>query len=134
MNRFLSLKSLAPAMLLLGTLAAAGTAQAHNEVQLSLGLGVPGVYVQPAPVYASPRPVYQQSAPVYTYAQPVYERRVPVYAVPQPVYVPPPVYGWGYPHHHHWERREYERGPWGDHDHDGTPNRYDRFPWNPDRR
>jgi hypothetical protein len=73
-----------------------------------------------------------------------------VYVQPQPVY-----YG-----HHRWHERRgpwgdadrdgvpnrydrdsrfhdgrgYDRGPWGDADHDGVPNRYDRAPNNPYRR
>ena len=136
MNRFVFPKSLyAAAALLLGALAATTSAHAQSDVQFSINLGSPGVYVQPAPVYAYPRPVYVQPTPVYTYAQPVYERPAPVYVYTRPVYAEPaPVYGWGHRRHHHHERDENTQGPWGDYDRDGAPNRYDRFPWNPNRR
>ncbi len=135
MNRFVSLKSLASAVLVLGTLAVTTTAHAHSDVQFSITLGTPGVYVQPAPAYEYPWPVYVQPAPVYAYPQPVYERPTPVYVYPRPVYVQPaPVYGWGHRRHHHHGRHENAQDPWGDYDRDGSPNRYDRFPGNPDRR
>ncbi|MDM0016150.1 hypothetical protein [Variovorax saccharolyticus] len=62
-------------------------------------------------------------------AQP-YDNRVMVIPAPPPpprgyVVVPRPVqpsYGW---YAQGGERREYRRG-WGDRDHDGVPNRYDR--------
>lgn len=137
MNRPVSLKSLfAAAALLLGTLAIATTTYAQSDVQFSITLGSPGVYGQPAPLYAYPQPVYVQPAPVYSYAQPVYERPAPVYIYPRaPVYYQPaPVYSWGRKRHHHHDRDEDARGPWGDFDRDGTPNRYDRYPGNPNRR
>ena len=35
----------------------------------------------------------------------------------------------------HFDQRViYQRGPWGDADHDGVPNRFDRAPLNPYRR
>jgi hypothetical protein len=53
----------------------------------------------------------------------------PVYVAPQPVYVQPrPYYVDGYYYRHgyyHHGRR--------DRDHDGVPNRYDRYPHNPYR-
>ena len=129
MNRIVILKSLATAALALGTLAAATTAHARDDVQFSITLGTPGVYVQPAPVYAHPRPVYVQPRPIY--AQPISS-----YVYPRPVYYtqPAPVYGgWGHQRHHHG-RDMNKRGPRGDYDHDGIPNRYDRFPGNPNWR
>jgi hypothetical protein len=137
MTRFISLKSFSAAALLLGTLAAATAAHAQSDVQFSLTLGSPGVYVQPAPVYSYPRPVYVQPAPVYVNPRPVvYQQPAPVYAYPQPVYEEPvPVYyGWGHPRHYNHRRYEHAQRPWGDYDRDGTPNRYDRFPENPYRR
>ena len=82
----------------------------------------------------------------YGYVQPA-----PVYVQPQAVY---------YGHDRGWERRgaygdwdhdgipnrfdrdprhydqrvTYRRGPWGDADHDGVPNRFDHAPLNPYRR
>lgn len=129
MNRIVILKSLATAALALGTLAAATTAHARNDVQFSITLGTPGVYVQPAPVYARPRPVYVQPAPVYV--QPISS-----YRNPRPVYYtqPAPVYGgWGHQRHHHG-RDMNNRRPMRDYDNDGIPNRYDRFPGNPNWR
>lgn len=122
MNRIASLKSLATAVLVLGTLGATTTtAHAQNDVQFSITLGTPGFYAQPAPVYAYPQPVYVQPAPVYAY--------------PRPVYVQPaPMHGWGHQSHYYQSRNEHARGAWGDYDRDGTPNRYDRFPGNPNRR
>jgi hypothetical protein len=149
MNRFVSLKSLAAAALLLSTLAATTTAHAQSDVQFSITLGSPGVYVQPAPAYAYPRPVYVQPTPVYAYPRPVYVQPAPVYAYPRPVYVQPapmyaypqpvyeqsaPMYGWGHQRHYYHDRHENAQGAWGDYDRDGTPNRYDRFPGNPNRR
>jgi hypothetical protein len=44
-----------------------------------------------------------------------------------------PVYGnWNHRHRHHW--RNDRRGPFGDRDHDGVINRFDRAPNNPHRR
>ncbi|GGH62910.1 hypothetical protein GCM10010975_28160 [Comamonas phosphati] len=95
-------------------LMAAGAAQAHGGVSLSVGIGVPGVvapvyaapyaapYMVPAPVYVAPRPVYYAPpAPVY-YAPPVY-RPAPVMVVPGP--------GYGYYRHgpRHWHGGRYYR-------------------------
>jgi len=136
MNRIVILKSLAAATLALGTLATTTTAHARDDVQFSITLGTPGVYVQPAPVYAHPRPVYVQPAPVYVQPQPVYAQPKPSYVYPRPVYYtqPAPVYGgWGHQRHHHG-RDMNNRGSMRDYDHDGIPNRYDRFPGNPNWR
>ena len=126
MNRIVILKSLATAALALGTLAAATTAHARDDVQFSITLGTPGVYVQPAPVYAHPRPVYVQPRPIY--AQPISS-----YVYPRPVYYtqPAPVYGgWGHQRQrHHHGRDMNNRGPMRDYDHDGIPNRYDNQPY-----
>ncbi|HEX6706944.1 MAG TPA: hypothetical protein VF169_19455 [Albitalea sp.] len=94
--------------------AAAGAAQAHDEVQWSVTVGSPvGV------------PVYQQAVPVY---QPV-----PVYTQPAPVYYPRH-YHHGYQQPTRWDRdgdgipNRYDRvyNPVWDRDGDGIPNRYDR--------
>lgn len=47
-----------------------GVAQAHTDLSIGLGIGVP-MYVQPAPVYA-PAPVYVAPRPVYVEPRPVY--------------------------------------------------------------
>lgn len=104
MNRFLSARPLLAAAIAVGAMAAGSAAQARPDVHVSIGLGAPGGYVQPAPVYVQPQPVYVQPAPVYVHPRPVY----------------------------HEPRYRYERrGPWGDRDGDGVPNRFDRAPRNP---
>jgi hypothetical protein len=113
MNRRISARPLLAAAIAFGTLAAASAAHARTDVFLSIG--VPGAYVQPAPVYVQPAPVYVQ--PERFYGQPQ-----PVYVQPQPVY---------FEGHRHGRHRQ---GAWGDADHDGVPNRYDRAPLNPYRR
>ena len=136
MNRITIFKSLAAATLALGTLAAATTAHARDDVQFSITLGTPGAYVQPAPVYAHPRPVYVQPAPVYVQPQPVYAQPISSYGNPRPVHYtqPAPVYGgWGHQRHHHG-RDMNNRRHMRDYDNDGIPNRYDRFPGNPNWR
>jgi hypothetical protein len=119
MNRLFSAKSLVAAAVALGAVGAATAAHARTDVMFSIGF--PGAYLEPQPVYLQPQPVYVQPQPVYVQ--------------PRPVYVEPQVqyYGNGYYHHRHhreWERR----GPWGDWDGDGVPNRYDHAPGNPYRR
>lgn len=128
MNRLVSPKTIAAVALVLGTFGAASTAQARSDVQFSITFQTPGVYVQPAPVYVHPRPVYVQPAPVYTRPQPIY------YAPPSTVYVYP-YYGHdkGHRQHRGHKGQNQVRGPWGDFDRDGTPNRYDSFPGNPNR-
>jgi hypothetical protein len=134
MTHFISAKSLAVVALALGAVSLASSAQAHSDVQFSIGVQVPGLYLQSGPVYAHPRPIYMP-APVY------YER----YEQPRQIYVPAPVYfdqgrRFG---GHHWRGR----GPYGDMDRDGISNRrdidrdgdgvgnrYDRMPDNPYRR
>jgi hypothetical protein len=58
MKHLISTHSLAAAVLVLGTFAAASSAHARSDVSFSIGVQVPGVYVQPAPVYVQPRPTY----------------------------------------------------------------------------
>lgn len=89
------------------------------RVDLSVNIGVPGVYV-----HGGPAPVYVHSAPA-----PVYVRPAPVYVQPQPVYVQPqPVYV-GHHHHYRGHRMHGRR----DRDRDGVPDRYDSRPRNPYR-
>jgi len=119
MNRLASLKSLATAAVVLGVFGAASAAHARSDVVVSIGLNAPFGYVQPAPVYVQPQPVYVQPRPVYVqpaYGTVVYER------------------DWqGYGGRHH-RQHSGEWGAWGDRDHDGVPNRWDRQPANPYRR
>ncbi|MBN6727684.1 hypothetical protein [Burkholderia multivorans] len=51
----MSKKLLVGAVIGVAALAASGVASAH--VDLSVGIGVPGVYTAPAPVYVAPPPV-----------------------------------------------------------------------------
>ena len=127
MKRLFSAKPLLAAAIGIGALVAGSAAQAKTDVFLSIG--VPGAYVQPAPVYVQPQPVYVQPEPVYVQPERVYVQPERVYVQPRSVYVQPqPVYVEGYRHgrHHH--------GGWGDADGDGVPNRFDRAPFNPYRR
>ena len=119
MNRLFSAKPLLAAAVALGAIGAASTAQAHTDVTFSVGFAAPA-YVAPEPVYVQPQPVYVQPEPVY-----VAPRRV--YVEPQVTYYDRADWRW---RHRHYERRY---GPWGDADHDGVPNRFDRAPYNPYR-
>ncbi len=140
MNRLISLKSIVAAAAVLGGLGAASLAHARSDVQFSIGVNLPGVYAQPAPVYVQPRPYYVQPAPVYV--QPA-----PVYAYPQPDYGWQRRGAWGdrdgdgianiYDNRDDRFRHGHNRRPhgfYGDADRDGVPNGYDRFPANPYRR
>ena len=98
--------------------ASAGVAQARDNVNWSIGIGVPGVVVgasngYPAYGYSAPAPVYYAPAPVY-YAPPR-----PVYYAPPVVYSPPPAYYYrdrgyyrgrddyrGHGHRGHWRDRD----------------------------
>jgi hypothetical protein len=57
------------AALVLGGAAMAQTAQAHTDVQFSIG--VPGPVYAPRPVYVAPAPVY--AAPAEVYVRPGYD-------------------------------------------------------------
>jgi len=107
------------AALALGAVGAASAAHARSDVFFSIG--VPGAYVSNAPVYAQPQPVYVQPEPVYVQ--------------PQSVYYDRGYYGRGYYErdYRHW-RHDRRHGAYGDRDHDGVPNRFDRAPGNPYRR
>lgn len=122
MKHFIFAKSLAAVAVALGALATASSAHAHSDVYFSIGVQVPGFYVQAAPV-----PVYVQPAPFYRPAPIYYQRHDNGGRFDGP----------------HWQRR----GPYGDldrdgirnqhdrdRDGDGLRNRHDRFPDNPYRR
>jgi hypothetical protein len=137
MKRLFSAKSLVVAAVALGAVGVASAAHAGTDVIFSIGVNAPYGYIQPAPVYVDPQPVYVQPQSVYVQPQTVY-----------------------YGHDRRWERRgaygdwdhdgisnrfdrdprhydqrvTYRRGPSGDADHDGVPNRYDHAPLNPYRR
>ena len=126
----------APVGIGLVALAAAGAAHARSDVPFSIGVQPSYEYVQPRPVYVQPRPIYLQPQPVYVQPRPIYVQPQPVYVQPRPIYVQPqPVYVQPHPiyvqpqpvyaprHGYHGGAR---RGPWGDHDGDGVPNRHDR--------
>lgn len=103
------------------TLMLAAPAMARVNVDLHVGVGLPGVYVYPAPVYAHPQPMYVQPYPVYVH--------------PAPVYAPPPHAHWHRPSGHFRQGPAYGHGyhPYGDRDRDGIPNRWDHRPRNPYR-
>jgi hypothetical protein len=136
MNRLFSAKPLVTAAVVLGAVVAASAAHARSDVTLSIGVNAPYGYVQPAPVYVQPQPVYVQPRPVYVHPQPVYNGYERRYERRGP-------YGdWdrdGVPNRFDRDSRYYDhriahrRGPWGDWDGDGVPNRYDREPGNPYR-
>lgn len=105
MKRLISTPSLASLAVVLGAFAAASVAHARSDVYFSVDVQIPGVYVQPAPVYVQPpRPIY----------------------LPAPAYIPAPAYygrhddGWRH-RGQQWERR----GPYGDRDRDGIANIHD---------
>ena len=106
MNRMTSTRFLATAALALGAFGAATAAHARSDVFFSIG--VPGVYVESAPVYVQPRPVYVEPRPVYV-QPPIYG-----YAVPTEVYVNPgrAVYGYPYDNQRDWRQAEWRRRNW----------------------
>jgi hypothetical protein len=137
MKRLFSAKTLAVAAVALGAVGLASAAHARSDVTLSIGVNAPYGYVQPVYGYAQPAPVYVDPQPVYVQPQAVYyghDRR----------WERNRAYGdWdhdGIPNRfdrdprHYDQRVTYRRGPWADADHDGVPNRYDRAPYNAYRR
>lgn len=117
-------KSLFAAVAAAASLLAAGAAHAGN-VYWSVGISAPAVgtvisnappvVVAPAPVVYAPPPVVYAPPPVVYEPAPVVVRPVPrvVYGAPVVIGRPVPVGYYG--------------GGWGDRDHDGIPNRYDRY-------
>ena len=96
-------------------LGAASSASARSDVTFSIGIQVPGVYIQSAPVYIPPPRVHYQPRPIYM--QPA-----PVYVQPRPVFIQPPAYGVYYRSGPDWRRNPWERDRShgrGDRDHDG---------------
>jgi hypothetical protein len=100
------------------------TAPAVARADVSVSIGVPGFYVQPAPVYVPAPPVYVQPQ-TYYYAQPR-----PIYVRPQPYYI-------DQQYRQDWRQRRWNRHHRSRQDHDrdgdGVPNRFDRRPDNPYR-
>ncbi len=121
MNHSVSLKALATVALTLGTLACATAAHAHNDLPFAVKLNAPGVHLQVAPANAYRRPMIVQPAPIYAPTHPAYTH-------------PAPAYAWGHSHPYYQGRHLNARGTMGDYDRDGIPNRFDRFPANPNRR
>lgn len=66
-------------------LGAATASQAGVRFNFGFGIPLPGIVLNPAPVYQVP--------PVYTSPAPVYYPPAPAYCAPAPVYAPPTVYG-----------------------------------------
>jgi hypothetical protein len=127
MKRVFSAKSIAAAAVLLGAFGAATAAHARSDVALSVGVQVPGAYVQ-APVYSQVEPAYWQPRYGQSWER---ARRGPYGDRDRDgianFYDSDNDYG---RHNQHAQLR----GPWGDFDRDGVPNRFDRFPANPNRR
>ena len=99
MKHLISAPSLAAAALALLAFTAAPSAQARSDVQFSIGVQVPGVYLYSGPVYGPP-PVYYAPAPDY------YRR-----------------HGDG---RRHGAVQWQGRGPYGDRDRNGMANIYDQ--------
>lgn len=107
--------SLAAAALVLGAWGAPSSAQAHSDVFLSIGVQVPGLYVQSVPVYVQP-PRYYTPAPIY-YPQHFLRNDPRSFSG----YVPRNERG------HSAQARQWpSRWLYGDLDRDGIVNRYDR--------
>lgn len=94
----------------LALLAAAGAAQARDNVYWSVGIeAAPGVtlgvgnhrpvLVAPAPVYVAPQPVYVAPPPVLVYPRSYYVQPAPVYYASGPVYYGKPK---KWKKHRHW--------------------------------
>ena len=134
MKSLVSLRSLAAIAFVLGSVATASAAHARNDIQFSIGIQSPGVYVQPAPVYVQPRPVYVQPRPVYVQPSPVYVQPRPVFVQRHGPYGDrdrdgvPNIHDRDNRNGRHHHGRPDARA---DRDRDGVPNRYDRFPGNP---
>ncbi len=157
MTHLISTQSLAAIALTLGAFAATSSANARTDVYVSVGVQVPGIYMQPAPVHVQPRPVYVQPRVVYMPAPAYYGRhdfgrrhdghqwqRRGTYGNHDRDGIAN-VHGWGGPRHQ-WRQppiygsygdidRDGVRNRWDrDFDGDGVPNRFDRLPNNPNRR
>lgn len=95
MKDLISAKSLAAVAVALGAVAAASSVHARSDVYFSIGVQVPGVHVQPAPVYRQP----------------------------QFFYTPAPGHYQRYDNGRRFGAQQWQRrGPYGDRDHDGIAN------------
>lgn len=112
MKRPLSSRLIAAAVLAAAALGAASAAQAHTDVQLSIGLpGLP-VYVRDEPVYVHSRPDYGPPPAV------IYER--PWRSSYRPDFEREREWRHGEWQRREWQRREWERREWERrHHHDG---------------
>jgi len=147
MTSLISTPAVFAAALALG-LAGAPAAHASSDVTISIGLQSP--YLEPAPVYVQPAPVVVAQRRVYVAPRTVYVAPRTVYVAPRPVYYRSYEAShrrgpWGdadrdgVPNRYDRDSRFHDggfahRAGWGDRDRDGTPNRYDRAPYNPYRR
>lgn len=95
MKHLMFTKSLAAVAVALGALASASPVHARSDVYFSVGVQVPGFYVQTAPVYLHPQQFYAP-APGY------YQRR-------------------DNGRHYGWQQQQ-RHGPYGDRDRDGIAN------------
>ena len=115
MNRLFSTKSFIATAIALGAVVAGSAAHAGTNVTLVVGQ-TSSRYVQPAPLYVQPQ--------VVQYGHERFERNE---------------------RNERWERNDrrdsrfydaratYRHARWGDFDHDGVPNQFDRAPYNPRR-
>jgi hypothetical protein len=142
MKRLFCAKPLVATAIALGAVAAASVAHARSDVVFSVGVNVPGGYVQPAPVYVQPAPVYVQPRPVYVQPQPIYVQPRAYYGHSYPVQRSGPYGDWDrdgvanrFDRDSRWSnpRAPYHHGGRRDADGDGVPNRADRAPHNPYR-
>ena len=110
----------------------AGAAKARDNVNISVGINLPGVlvgannaypvYSQPRPVYLQPRPVYVQPYPVYYERAPVYYAAPPVYVVTQPGYYQRP-HGWKHGHYKKHKKHDRDDDEYESREHRGYSNR-----------
>jgi hypothetical protein len=148
MSHLFSTPSLAAIALTLGAFAAASSAHARSDVTFSVGVQVPGLYVQAAPAHVQPRPIYRPAPGHHgrfdegqRHGRPNWQGRSP-YGDRDGI---ANVFERGGPRHQWQQSRLY--GPYGDLDRDGirnrwdrdvdgdgVRNRFDRVPTNPNRR
>jgi hypothetical protein len=103
MNRLFSSKPLIASAIALGAIVAASAAHARTDVTLVVDLNTPHRYVQPAPVFVQHQQIPMQERTIYTQPQTVQ-----------------------FGHDSDRFDRYGRRGPLGDADRDGIPNRFDR--------
>ena len=149
MKQLISAKAIAA--LALGVFAAASTAHARGDVQFSVGVQVPGIYVHPATVYVQPRSTYLPAPRHHgrfdegrNYERQQWQSHSPYRDQDRDGIAN--IYDSG-SSHHRWRQTRFYYGPYGDldrdgimnlhdrdRDGDGVRNRYDHLPDNPNRR